>query len=95
METAISPLFCWVCLNRQGEKTHNFQIYAPGLISAYERKDIYLKGAYVSHRFTGPKFPHIDPVKEATAARILLGTGMAHVPITNVKDQSEGLRLGS
>lgn len=78
--------FYWECWSGR--------IQAPGYVSAHDKNDIYLKGAFTKHRFVGPKFPHIDPVKEATAARLLMGTDLAHIPLTTGTDMSEMMMTG-
>jgi capsid protein len=65
------------------------QITAPGYISAVERGDWEVAAAYTKHKFMGQGFPHIDPVKEAKASRLRLGTSFDHVPLSNVQDETE------
>ena len=50
--------------------------------------------AYTSHKFLGSRFPHIDPVKEAEASRLKLGTAAAHLPLGNADDETETLMSG-
>ena len=50
--------------------------------------------AYSNARFTGPLFPHIDPLKEVKAEREKLGTLAAHIPLTTVEAATEFLMSG-
>lgn len=70
------------------------KIYAPGFVSAVENGEFMIFEAYTQSRFVGPKFPHIDPVKEATAARLRLGKSGEHIPLGNAQDISEDLMSG-
>lgn len=66
-------------------------IQAPGYLTAKTKGDNLLVGAYSMCRFTGPLFPHIDPVKEANAERLKLGPAGAHLPLTTLENATEVL----
>ena len=70
------------------------KISAPGFLSAFSIGDFMITESYQRARFTGPMFPHIDPLKEANAERTKLGTAMAHVPLTDVETAVETLGSG-
>jgi capsid protein len=50
--------------------------------------------SYTKARFTGPHFPHIDPVKEVNAERLKLGEKGANIPLTTVEQATENLGAG-
>lgn len=70
------------------------KIAAPGLLGFYKTKNRMGIKAYTACRFTGPKFPHIDPLKEVKAAREKLGPLFAHVPLCTVEQATEDLMGG-
>ena len=45
-------------------------------------------------RFTGPMFPHIDPLKEVNAERAKLGDLAKDIPLTTVEAATEALNGG-
>lgn len=65
------------------------KIQAPGYMAAWVKKDHLILEAYRVARFTGPLFPHIDPVKEVKAARLRLGTNGDHLPLSTVEHETE------
>ncbi len=65
------------------------KIQAPGYMAAWVKKDHIILEAYRVARFTGPLFPHIDPVKEAKAARERLGELSKHMPLSTVEHETE------
>lgn len=65
------------------------KIQAPGYMAAWIKKDHMVMEAYRVARFTGPLFPHIDPVKEAKAARERLGAKAAHMPLSTIEQETE------
>lgn len=69
-------------------------IQAPGYIIAQSKGDVLTVEAYQICRFTGPLFPHIDPLKEAKAEREKLGTLGAHIPLVTVEQAVETLSGG-
>lgn len=66
-------------------------IQAPGYLEAMVNKDLMIQEAFNSCRFTGPLFPHIDPLKEANAERAKLGPSGAHLPLTTLEQATEVL----
>lgn len=69
-------------------------IQAPGYILAKSKGDFMTVEAYQICRFTGPLFPHIDPLKEAKAEREKLGSLGLHLPLTTVEQSVETLNGG-
>lgn len=61
------------------------KIQAPGYLVAFATGNRMVTQAYINARFTGPNFPHIDPLKEAKAVRTILGTQFDHVPMGTVE----------
>lgn len=72
----------------------NGNIKAPGYMAAFLKDDWMVLEAYRNCRFTGPLFPHIDPVKEVTAERLKLGETGAHLPLTTQERATEALNGG-
>lgn len=72
----------------------NNRIEAPGLVSGANSTDPLLVEAYTVARFTGPMFPHIDPLKEVNAERAKLGPKFADVPLTTLEKATEALASG-
>jgi len=70
------------------------KIQAPGYLEAFANNNSMIIEAYRCCRFTGPSFPHIDPVKEVTAERLKLGTEAAHIPLTSIEAATENLNGG-
>jgi capsid protein len=69
------------------------KISAPGYMEAYGR-DWDVVESYVNSRFTGPMFPHIDPLKEAKAEREKLGELGRYMPLTTLERATEFLGGG-
>lgn len=85
------------------QKVYNFFLFtqvlenkvdAPGYIEAIESGDFMIQEAYQCVRFTGPLFPHIDPLKEVQAERLKLGRIADAVPLTTVEQATENLNSG-
>ena len=72
----------------------NGKINAPGFLNAWKENNWFSLEAYCNARFTGPLFPHIDPLKEVKAEREKLGTLAAHIPLTTVEAATEFLMSG-
>jgi capsid protein len=70
------------------------KIEAPGYMQAFQEGNTTVLNAYRKARFTGPLFPHIDPLKEVKAEREKLGTRGAHIPLTTVEAATEVLNGG-
>lgn len=69
-------------------------IQAPGYLQAVLKKDWVVQESYSNARFTGPMFPHIDPLKEVQAERLKLGVTSVGIPLTSVQDSVEKLNGG-
>ena len=81
----------------------NFWIYASvlnqklkvrGYEEALHKRDFMVLAAYHNHRFIGATVPHIDPVKEANAERVILGPAYKDVPLTTADQSMENLNRG-
>lgn len=70
------------------------KINAPGYLDAYEKGNTDITEAYLNNRFTGAMFPHIDPLKEAKAERVKLGTAFDLTPLTTLERATEVLNGG-
>lgn len=70
------------------------KIQAPGYINAFYQKNETVLSAYRNARFTGPLFPHIDPLKEVRAEREKLGPLGANLPLSNMELSTEVLNSG-
>lgn len=68
------------------------KISAPGYISAINSNDYIILDSYSSCKFTGKKLPHIDPLKEVKAARLMLGD--ESIPLASREQVAEMLNLG-
>lgn len=66
------------------------RISAPGY---FINKNI--RKAYHKARFTGANVPHIDPLKEANAARVKLGKAFDNVPLDDLESITESLGGGN
>lgn len=66
------------------------KIQAPGYLNG----DTLVREAYQIARFTGPLFPHINPVQEVNAERLKLGELAKNIPLTNVERATETLNGG-
>lgn len=72
----------------------NNKIQAPGYLDAFYKQNNTVVDAYLNCRFTGPMFPHIDPLKEVKAEREKLGSLAGHIPLTTVEMATEQLNGG-
>ena len=70
------------------------KLSAPGYLEAAANQNDMVLEAYRNARFTGPMFPHIDPLKEVKAEREKLGSSGAHIPLTTVEQATEVLNGG-
>lgn len=70
------------------------KIQAPGYLRAFAENNFMVTEAYLNSRFTGSKFPHIDPLKEAKAERLKLGTYGDDLPLTTLEAATEALMAG-
>lgn len=70
------------------------KIDAPGYVSAYKSGNFMITDSYSNSRFTGPHFPHVDPVKEVTAERMKLGPLGANFNLTTAEQATENLGGG-
>jgi len=70
------------------------KVQAPGLLEAFRAKNYMAVEAYENARFTGPMFPHIDPLKEVNAEREKLGALAKDIPLTTVEAATEALNGG-
>lgn len=70
------------------------KVNAPGFVEAFIRGNYMVVDSYTNARFTGPHFPHIDPLKEVNAERAKLGDLGANIPLTTVEQATEALGGG-
>jgi len=70
------------------------KIQAPGYLKAFLEENFMVTESYLNARFTGPHFPHVDPLKEVNAERKKLGTLADHLPLTTVEQATENLGGG-
>lgn len=70
------------------------KIQAPGYLQAFNNSNYMVVDAYLSCRFTGRMFPHIDPLKEVNAERAKLGDLSGSIPLTTVEMATEALNGG-
>lgn len=70
------------------------KINAPGYLKAVLNNNEMAIEAYQNARFTGPMFPHIDPLKEVNAERAKLGKLAENIPLTTVEAATEALNGG-
>ena len=70
------------------------KIQAPGYLTAFSSENHTVVDAYLNCRFTGPMFPHIDPLKEVNAERAKLGALAVNIPLTTVEMATEQLNGG-
>lgn len=87
-----------------GQIVYNFwleiQVYenniqAPGYLKARQGGNQIVLDAYRSIRFIGVNPPHIDPVAEAQAARLILGAAGVNIPLDDVESVTERLGFGN
>lgn len=67
------------------------KLRAPGYLQAFEKNNIYIVESYRNCRFTGPRVPHIDHVKEVEAVRRKLGPLAEHIPLITIEKAVEEL----
>lgn len=70
------------------------KIQAPGYIIAFNNNNWMITESYLNARFTGPMFPHIDPLKEVKAERAKLGSKSNDIPLTTIEMATESLMGG-
>lgn len=70
------------------------KINAPGFTEAWANKNRMVTESYTNARFTGPHFPHIDPLKEVNAERAKLGSLADSIPLTTIEQAVEALGGG-
>lgn len=70
------------------------KIPAPQYLNAFSVNNEMVLDAYRNARFTGPMFPHIDPLKEVKAEREKLGELGRNIPLTTVEQATEALMGG-
>ncbi len=70
------------------------KIPANGYMTAWLNKNWIVTEAFTNARFTGPMFPHIDPLKEVKAEREKLGPMGKDIPLTTVEQATEVLNGG-
>ena len=70
------------------------KIQAPGYLSAFENGDFMVTESYERARFTGPHFPHINPLVEVQAERLKLGEAGKNIPLTTAELATEMLGTG-
>lgn len=70
------------------------KVQAPGYLVAHGQGNYMVTEAYQMCRFTGPLFPHIDPVKEVNAERLKMGPLGANIPLTTTESATEALNSG-
>jgi len=66
----------------------------PGYLAAHKNDNYLVLEAYRNCRFTGPMFPHIDPLKEVKAERAKLGKLAENMPLTTLEKSTETLYGG-
>lgn len=69
-------------------------INAPGYTEARLKNDLITLSAYRRARFVGASVPHIDPLKEVQAQRLLLGPLAKNAPLTTMEAATEALNNG-
>ncbi|MFA6057293.1 MAG: phage portal protein [Taibaiella sp.] len=70
------------------------KVQAPEYLTAMQKRNRMAVEAYGFSRWVGTNVPHIDPLKEVQAARLLLGTEGAHIPLSTVEAVTEKLGNG-
>jgi hypothetical protein len=72
--------------------SNNIQL--KGYINALVEQDYITLAAFRNGRFVGSNVPHIDPLKEVAAQRLLLGKTGASIPLTTAAGATEALDSG-
>jgi capsid protein len=70
------------------------KVRADGYLKAFNQKNIDVIEAYGGARFTGVNMPHIDPVKEMNAIRLMLGKKYDSTPLVSLNQATEIGGLG-
>lgn len=70
------------------------KIPAIGYLLAFQNDNFMITESYEKVRFTGPMFPHIDPLKEVKAEREKLGEFGKGIPLTTAEQATEALGGG-
>ena len=70
------------------------KINLPGYIRAFQEQNTMAIDAYQETMWKGPTVPHIDPLKEVTAVRAMLGENGASIPLTTAENATEMLNQG-
>lgn len=70
------------------------RVSAPGYMAAKKGNDEALLASYQNVRLLGANVPAVDSLKEAEAARIVLGDAAAHIPLNDVHSVTEQLGNG-
>lgn len=70
------------------------KVQAPQYLDAVLKKNVMAVEAYCYSRWVGANVPHIDPLKEVAAQRLMLGTDGAHIPLTTAEAATESLGRG-
>lgn len=70
------------------------KVNLPQYIKAYADKNNIAIEAYQQARWKGPSVPHIDPLKEVQAIRLMLGLQADSLPLTTLENGTELLNQG-
>jgi capsid protein len=70
------------------------KISLPNYIKAYSEKNIVAIDAYNQARWKGPTVPHIDPLKEVQAVRLMLGIQGESLPLITMEEATDFLNTG-
>jgi capsid protein len=71
-----------------------FKIPLTGYIQAYSEKNYFALDAYNQARWKGPTVPHIDPLKEVQAVRLMLGLQGESLPLITMEEATDFLNTG-
>lgn len=69
-------------------------ILIDGYLTAFMNDNWIITESIYNCKFTGPLFPHIDPLKEVNAERAKLGPQYKDIPLTTGEDATERLNSG-
>ncbi len=70
------------------------KVNLPQYIKAYADRNYIAIEAYQQARWKGPSVPHIDPLKEVQAVRLMLGSQAESLPLTTLENGTELLNQG-
>jgi capsid protein len=70
------------------------KISIPNYIRAYTDKNYVAIDAYNQSRWKGPTVPHIDPLKEVQAVRLMLGIQGESLPLITMEEATDFLNTG-